>query len=356
MTRKPDFERLKRNLYCEKADAVPLAELFHDLEVMDSFLGREANTTEDRIEFYAGAGYDYIPVSMAKWFSGVPSREEETIQARSHRAGRKNRIVFSQKESKTGLVSTREEFCRYDWSHHGWLRGGGDLSYLNHLAQLMPEGMKLIAWSDGIFEFFSKFIGYERFCFALHDDGDFIEEVFREVGRRAVKAYERVARHPAVGAVWLADDIGYSEGLLWEPGLMRRHLFPWYKEIGRIARQNGKPFIFHSDGRLWDVVPDLLDAGVNALQPIEPKSWDPLAIKKRYGNRLCIMGTIDLDLLCRGTGDQVMRMVKKHIDLLGADGGFVVGTSNTPTWYMNQGNFKAMLDTALEYGGHRQAG
>jgi len=133
---------------------------------------------------------------------------------------------------------------------------------------------------------------------------------------------------------------------------MRKYLFPWYKKIGDIAKKNNKPFIFHSDGKLWDVVPDLLEAGVVALQPIEPNAWDAIKIKEKYGNKLCIMGTIDLDLLCRGSADEVRNMVKHHIDIFREYGGFAVGTSNTPTYYMNQDNFRIMIETAKEYGNY----
>ena len=96
-------------------------------------------------------------------------------------------------------------------------------------------------------------------------------------------------------------------------------------------------------------MPDLIQAGVNALQPIEPKSWDAVQVKQRFGDRLCVMGTIDLDLICRATRDEVVAMVKKHLELLAPGGGFVVGTSNTPAYYMNQENYRAVLQTALEY-------
>ncbi len=351
MPRRPDFDRLRTTLYGGRADAVPLAELFHDLEVMDHFMGAEVNTTAEMVQFYVCAGYDYVPVGHGRWFSGVLSPEKEIAGSRAFRERRRSRRLFSESETERRLIASREEFERYDWSRHLWLQGGGDLSYLDQVAALMPAGMKLIAWSDGIYEFFPKNIGYERFCYALNDDPAFVQAVLDEVGRRAVAAYARVAAHPAVGAIWLADDLGYTEGLLWSPALMRRYLFPWYSKLGEIARAHAMPLIFHSDGRLWEIVPDLIAAGVNALQPIEPKAWDAAEVKRRYGDRLCIMGTMDLDLLCRGTTAQVAEMVRRHIDLLGRDGGLVIGSSNTPTYYMNQDNYRAMLQTALEYGG-----
>ena len=348
--RKPDFERLKNTLFCKKTDAIPIAELFHDIEVMDSLMGHEVNTTEDEINFYTKFGYDYFPVAMTRWLTGVKGPEQEIQEQKAFREMRRNRRQFSYSETEDLKIANLDDFRSYDWCDHTWLRGGGDLSYFDYVAERIPEGMKIIAWTDGIYEFFPKYIGYERFCYGLYDDITFIEEVLAEVGRRAVESYERVLAHPSVGAVWLADDIGYTEGLLWSPDLMRKYLFPWYKKIGASAEKHKKPFIFHSDGKLWEVLPDLLDAGIRAIQPIEPKSWSPVEIKDKYGDRVCIMGTIDLDLICRGTREEVVRYTKDHIDSFRHTGGFVVGTSNTPTYYMNMDNYKAVLETALSYG------
>jgi hypothetical protein len=62
------------------------------------------------------------------------------------------------------------------------------------------------------------------------------------------------------------------------------------------------------------------------------------------------MGTVDLDLLCRGTAEEVAAQTKRHIDMFREKGGFAVGTSNTPTYYMNFDNFRVMVQTTLAYG------
>ncbi|MCL2741002.1 MAG: hypothetical protein FWE70_02685 [Oscillospiraceae bacterium] len=348
--RVPDFGRLRETLMCGRADAVPIAELFHDVETVDAYMGREVGTYAELAGFYAEAGFDYLPFDAGKWFAGAKGEEGQRAERRAAREARKARTHLTEDVGRRFHIEGPADFEAYDWRMHGWLRGGGDLSAFDEAAGALAPGMKVIAWSDGIFEFFTKMVGYGRFCHSLADDAGFVERVFKEVGDRAVRAYERVAAHPSVGALWLADDIGYSEGLLLSPEIMRKHLFPHYESIGEIARANGKPFIFHSDGRLWEILPDLLRAGVNGLQPIETKAWDAREVKRRYGGRLCVMGTIDLDLLCRGTRGEVEAMVRAHIDGLGKGGGFVIGTSNTPTYYMDHGNYRAMLETAMEHG------
>jgi len=154
MKREPDFENLRRTLYCQKGNSVPLIELFHDIEVMDTYMDKEVNTIKDQIEFYYKAGYDYFPMSMK--FMQARSPEEEKALRKERRESRKNRITYSTSESKKEIISNLNDFREYDWRNHSWLKGGGDLSYLEYADSMLPKGMKIIAWTDGIYEFFQN--------------------------------------------------------------------------------------------------------------------------------------------------------------------------------------------------------
>ena len=97
------------------------------------------------------------------------------------------------------------------------------------------------------------------------------------------------------------------------------------EELAAIAHEAGLPFIFHSDGKVWDVIPDLIAVGVNALHPIEPKAMDINLVKARYGDKLALIGNIDMDLLARGTPEQVREQVRQRIKDLAPGGGYAVG-------------------------------
>ena len=126
--RKPNFERLRKNLNCQPTDSVPLIELFHDIETMDAFMKHEVNTTKEMIEFHLNAGYDYFPVLMT--FDSVKTEEEEIKYKKSIRNNRLERSIYSKSEQEECFISNLEEFRAYNWSNHSWLKGGGDLSYL----------------------------------------------------------------------------------------------------------------------------------------------------------------------------------------------------------------------------------
>ncbi|HPI73002.1 MAG TPA: uroporphyrinogen decarboxylase family protein, partial [bacterium] len=87
-----------------------------------------------------------------------------------------------------------------------------------------------------------------------------------------------------------------------------------------------------------------------ALQPIEPKAWDIVEVKQRYGDRLALIGNVDVDLLARGTADAVAAETKRLIGALGPGGGYCVGSGNTIPNYVRPENYRAMLETVWDYG------
>ena len=77
---------------------------------------------------------------------------------------------------------------------------------------------------------------------------------------------------------------------------------------------------------------------------------DAKKVQDEWGDRLCLMGNIDVDLLSRGSTDDVSDAVKRNIDLLGREGGYCVGSANSVTYYVPLENYCAMIETSLEYG------
>lgn len=348
--RQPDFNRLRTTLYNGRSDGIPVCELLHDIEVYDEYMQKDVGGLEDMVEFYYRAGYDYVPVAFNDpWGRGRGDLEREKEIYAEHRRMRKQRDAVSYSESAKGRITSLKEFEEHNWPDFDRPE---DTGYFDQTAEFMPKSMKIIAWTNGIYESVSQAMGYERFCLDIYDNPELIRQMFEMYGRIKTTGFRSCAKNPNVGALWLADDLAYRSGLLFSPDIMREHLFPWYEELGAIAKEYDKPLILHSDGALWDILPELISFGFNAIQPIEPNSWDAEEVNRRYGDKICVMGTIDLDrYLCRGTVEEVRAEVLRHIRLLGKDGGFAVGTSNTPTFYMKMENYVAMLETAVTYRG-----
>lgn len=135
------------------------------------------------------------------------------------------------------------------------------------------------------------------------------------------------------------------------PQVLREHMFPYLREMGRICQRKDLPFILHSDGYLWPIMDDLLEIGFNAIHPIEPKAMDLGELKEKLGHRLCFLGAIDLgEVLTRGDPTVVDEAVRQRIRDTAPGGGYGVGSSNTVAHWVPMENYVAMLVAARKYG------
>ena len=156
-----------------------------------------------------------------------------------------------------------------------------------------------------------------------------------------------------VDVVTAGDDLGTSVVSYMSPADFRALIKPYYSDL--IGRIKGRfPHIkcyLHSHGQIMDLVPDLIDCGVDVLNPILPLDhMDPVRLKREFGNDLCFHGGIDIEhILPFGTVDEVRDHVKEVIDILAPDGGY---------WFKAQAispvippeNVIAAYELALEYG------
>jgi uroporphyrinogen decarboxylase len=191
----------------------------------------------------------------------------------------------------------------------------------------------------------------EGMSIALADEPDLVPLMFEKVGKFQFRVFENLLRFNSVGAVWHADDIAFSTALLISPRILRKHLFPWYKEMNRITHEKGRLAVFHSDGALQQVLDDIVDCGFDGLNPIEPKAMNINEIKKRYGTKVSLIGNIDLGYtLTRGTPEEVTAEVRQRIRDLAPGGGYAVASSNSVPEYVPLANFNAMREATLGYG------
>jgi len=194
-------------------------------------------------------------------------------------------------------------------------------------------------------------MGFETFCFALRENMALVEAVQEKIKEIQSQALEKILTFDHVEAIWHPDDIAYSEALIVSPAYLRKYVFPWYKRANALCRQRGIPSIYHSDGKLLEVIPDIIDCGFSGLHPIEPKAMDIAELKRNYGKRLCLIGNIDLGYtLTRGTPAEVEDEVKVRIREVGPGGGYCVGSSNSVTSYVPLANFNAMREATFKYG------
>ncbi len=339
----PDFDRLRTVLLLEgEPDRVPNAELHVDWQIKEAFLGRPIQEVQDDIDFWYLAGYDYIHLRANYEYRMVGDGTAD--QDRTY-AGDMQLSTWDSEE--TSLVNSWEEYESYPWPHPDTI----DYTNLEACARGLYPGMKIISGVGGIFTRVWRIMGFDPFCYALVDQPDLVEAMFRQVGETQLEVFRRIVEMEEIGAMWYGDDLAYGTGTMISPAVLRRHLFPYLREMGAICQSKDLPFVIHSDGNLWKVLPDLVDCGFNAIHPVEPKAMESRELKEAYGDRLCLLGNIEIgEILTLGSPADVEAEVRERIRTLAPGGGYAVGSSNTVAHYVQLENFQAMVRATRKYG------
>ncbi len=172
-------------------------------------------------------------------------------------------------------------------------------------------------------------MGLARVMYYMRKDPKFIHDVVGEYTKATIELVKRVAE-AGVDVVILGDDLGSKERTLFSLKAFREFFLPSYKKIIQTCKKNGMLYIMHSDGKIDSYLPDLVDAGMNAIQALEAAAGVDLAgLKDRLGDRLCFIGGLDSSgVLAFGTPRDVEEDVKKCMKAAGHGGGYFVGPSH----------------------------
>jgi uroporphyrinogen decarboxylase len=338
----PNFKRLRQALMLEgEPDRVPMVDFWISKHVVEGVLGRPVKTLDDHFEFYYKAGYDFVKLQASINLNPAGIKPNQEANKGTGMGG------GDWAPEGKGIITNWEEYERYVWP------GPNDISLksFEEAHGKIPQGMGVIAEYGHIFHFAWKLMGLETFCIALHTDTELVETIWRRAGEMAINVIQKMLDYDFVDAILYKDDIAFGTSLFVAPDVLRKYQFPWMKQIGDMAKQRNVPLIYHADGTLWEVIDDIVACGVNALHPIEALAMDIREVKERYGNKLCLIGNLDLaGPLVRGTPQEVEEEVKWRMRDIAPGGGYCLGSGNAVTYYVPFDNYKAMMQAGEKYG------
>jgi len=201
-----------------------------------------------------------------------------------------------------------------------------------------------------IFETAWALRGYERLLMDFVADPDLADAVLDIPFRYHLRAAERLVRL-GVDMIWIGDDIGGQQGMIMSPDTWRRFLKPrMARFISTIKAINpALKVAYHSDGWFYGIIPELIEVGVDVLNPIQTRSMDPVALKRDFGDRLCFWGSIDEQhTLPFGTPDDVRAEVRTRLATLGKGGGLILAPSQHVQLDTPVENLLAMVEAVKE--------
>jgi len=145
--------------------------------------------------------------------------------------------------------------------------------------------------------------------------------------------------------------MGFRSGTLISPDDLRAFVLPGHREMAQAAHEAGRPYLLHCCGQIRSIMLDLIDdVKIDARHSFEDTIEPVVEAKRKYGNRIAILGGIDVDFLCRSTPDQVRQRVRQTLDLCMPGGGYCLGTGNSVANYIPMDNYLAMLDEGRRWG------
>ena len=151
----------------------------------------------------------------------------------------------------------------------------------------------------------------------------------------------------------LGDDIGSQHGMLISPAIWRRFLKPRFAEIIEAAREEVPdiPVFYHSDGDIREVIDELIEIGVTVLNPVQPECMDPNNIKKRYGHRLTLWGTIGTQtVLPFWSPRDIYNLIRDYMGTLAPGGGYVISPTHSIQGDVPWENITAFYEAVDELG------
>ena len=316
-----------------------MAEVTIDEAAKEGFLGKPVKDLEADIEFYLKAGYDYL--TLGRRMAGFPPIWDAAQRTNYYRVQKQVGHARSR-----GVLADWEDFKHYPWMKPGDL----DFWILDEAERRLPSAMRVVRYLGPVFQMAWMLMGFEVFSYKLVDDPALVGAILDKINEVVLAELEDALERDVVGAVWYCDDIAMKDRVMVSPGLLKKYFFPKLKHLVERTHQRGRPFIYHTDGNITEVLPEILDAGVDAIHPVDPTGMNIYEFKERVADRLCVIGNVDVDLLIRGTPEEVERETRRHLELLGPGGGYVLGSSNSIPRTCKVANYRAMLETTRRWG------
>lgn len=351
----PDFAAFKNNILRKATPGrVHYMELYQDIEIKDLVVERfnlDENLDKND-KFYAYKreialqsflGYDIVSGALEPQIV-FPNRSELASQDTTDDG--QARSVRQWADEHSGPIQSWEDFENYPWPDPEKV----DLAPLEWAEKNLPENMKIYLPCHAVFEFTSQLFGYENLCYKLFDEPDLVDAVFEKVGQIRIKQAEIFCDFDCVGMLFGGDDFGFKTGLLINKEVLVDKVFPWYKKMSRLVHDKDKIFALHSCGNIETLMDELIDdVELDARQSFENVITPVSEAKKLYGDRLAVIGGMDVDFLCRASHEEIRQRVRDILDVCLPGGGYAMGSGNTVANYIPVDNYLVMLDESRKY-------
>ena len=327
-------------------DRVPWVEQIIDEKVISALLGKEVIdpissediSTEKTAEYYRAASEVYGELGLdgigcPAWTPSIRDPVIKPGQAvpESYTPGIRNWETFNQRTKEMPRPADMPLACYAE----GWSLGMETTDMFRALAVGMQYRMLEVS------------IGFENIAVWHMDMPDLLHAAARFFCDWTCEAIRMILDRFPFDTVWLNDDLAFKTATFISPAMLREYVFPYHREIVDCVRSYGLPTMFHSDGNLAAILDDLIDSGFVSVHPLERLAFDIRAARALVGDRIAVMGNVDIDFLEEGDPELCYRETAELIEELGP-GRFILASGNSITGNVKPENLKAMSRAVLD--------
>jgi len=254
---------------------------------------------------------------------------------------------FNQIKSYPLLNAKSEEILQYQFPHDRIE------SLLKNMEPVMAHAEKFFIGCDVspcLFEMIFRLRGMEDAILDLAGAPELSNQLLKRSADFAIELSKKACDRFELDWLWTGDDVGGQRAMIMSPQRWRDMIGPYLKKIFEVGKSKGLWIAYHSCGAIRPIIPDLIDMGLDVLNPIQCNcpGMDPIELKKDFGKHLTFMGGVDtVDLLPNGKVQEVRRESAKLIEGMTTDGGgFILAASHTLPPETPMENIFAMYDMA----------
>lgn len=295
---------------------------------------------DNQIAFWYHMGYDFVRVEVSL---PLPAQSRITRDT-SDQAEDANRAWA---ETGTGPVRDWETYEKYPWP----VVKDSDFFIHEHITSHLPEGLGFITChAGGVFEHVCRLLGHEGMCYVLYDNPKLFQAVTDRLGKLIEEYNCRLIQLPNLYAIFQGEDMGFHSATMISPASLKEYILPWHKKYAEMAHEKGLLYILHNCGCVDSIMDDLIDYvkidGKHSFEDVITPIWE---YKKRWGDKIALLGGVDVDKLVRYPTNKLRTYVRMIMDKCRKNGRFAIGAGNSIPSYIPVENYLTMCDTALTY-------
>lgn len=250
-------------------------------------------------------------------------------------------------------ATTVQEVEDYAWPKVDWLSVAHIADDIRRFNQTEPKAI-VFTIDSSFLETAWAMRGFERFLIDMVEYPEIVSAILRRVTELITQITMRALEEAQGGIdiIWNGGDVGMQTGMMFSPVLWRKLVKPFHRQLVEPYKKLGLKTRYHSDGAIVPIIGDLIEMGLDLLDPIQPCAPEmaPENLASLFGGKISFYGGVDSQyLLPYGTAREVEDKVLHLIHVLGQEGGYIVAASNAVQPDVPIENVLTLYRTAREF-------